>query len=273
VGLSTGAMILTFLSSEIDKLKIGNGTSLLVFVSILSAVPATFASNFRDILAEDSKIIPILLFLILVTILGVVYVQEAERKIPINYASQYSGSITRTNTQTSYLPFKVNATGVMPIIFASSLLALPSNISRFSDIEFLQNFASNLNPSSPTYIFYNVGMIYLFNYFYTFIQFKPNDLSENLKKSGASVPTVRPGKTMAIYFERTLTRLSLLGSAFLSVLAISPIVTATFGLTSFSGFGATSIIILVGVSTDFTRRLRAEKILEEYREFDEDNYT
>jgi len=169
-------MVITFFSNEINKLKIGNGTSLLVFANILSTVPIFFKTIFHETVAKDIKKIFILFILMLFIILGIVFVQDAERKISVNYASQYSNTITKISKRTPYLPFKVNATGVMPIIFVSSFLTLSSNVSRFTNIELLQKFASSLSSNRPMYILYNVGMIYLFNYFYTFIQFKPNDV-------------------------------------------------------------------------------------------------
>lgn len=268
MALATGALILTFFANEIDKLKLGNGTSILIFANILSSMPTFLGTTLLDLkAAEINKWGDLLLFIS--TILGIVYVQEAERKIPINYASRYSGSINGAMGRTSYLPFKVNATGVMPIIFASSLLSLPATVSRFANNDFIQKVAVSLSPDRPLYTAYNVGLIFLFNYFYTFIQFEPNEVAENLNKSSASIPAVRPGKATAEYLEGVLIRMSVLGSVFLGLLALAPSILETVtGVSRFRGFGGTSILILVGVATDFTRRLRAEKLMEKYKDLD-----
>jgi len=213
VVLATGAMILTFLANEIDKLKLGNGTSLFIFTNILSALPNTLGATLLQTSAKEPKNVAIFLGSFLATVLGIVYVQEAERKIPINYASR--STLGRSMGRTSYLPLKVNATGVLPIIFASSLLAVPASASRFSDNETIQKLGLALSPSSPLYTPYNIGLILFFNYFYTLLQFEPNEVAQNLKKSGASIPLIRPGKSTADYLEGTLVRMSVWGQFFL----------------------------------------------------------
>jgi preprotein translocase SecY subunit len=266
VALATGTIILTFLSNEIDKLKLGNGTSFLIFTNILSSLPTSLGSSIQYSLLEDPRSSLIFFSFFLITILGIVYVQEAERKIPINYANRYSETTIAYLGRTSYLPFKVNATGVMPIILASSLLALPATLSRYSDNEFIEKLAFSVGTQSNLYSPYNFGLIFLFNYFYTFIQFEPNEVADNLKKSGACVPTMRPGKTTALFLEGTLARMSLIGSTFLGLLALAPnVVEATTGKSTLRGFGGTSILILVGVATDLARKLRAEKLIEKYK--------
>jgi preprotein translocase SecY subunit len=267
--LAAGAMILTFAANEIDKFKLGNGTSILIFANILSSLPNSLGATLQQSMGNDPRNTVIFLTTFLVTVLGIVYVQEAERKIPINYASMYSSTPTGTIGRSSYLPFKVNATGVMPIIFASSLLALPSTVARFSDNDLIQKFALSLSPNNFLYTCYDVGLIFFFNYFYTLLQFDPYEVADNLKKSGASLPAVRPGKATAKYLEGTLVRMSVLGSAFLGLLALTPsAVEAATGLTALRGFGGTSILILVGVATDSARRFRAETLMEKYDEID-----
>lgn len=264
--LATGAIILTFLANEIDKLKLGNGTSILIFANILSSQAYALGNLPRLLSFDNSKEFFIYFGVFFVTVLGIAYVQEAERKIPINYAYRNSETTSGNIGSTYYLPFKVNATGVMPIILSSSVLALPATISRYGDNEILKRLALNFSPASPLYTPYNVAFIFLFNYFYTFIQFDANEVAENLKKSGASIPKMRPGKNTAEFLEGTLTRMSFVGSLFLGVLALAQdTLHVTTDQPGIKAFGGTSILILVGVATDFTRRLRAEILVGRYK--------
>lgn len=266
VALATGAIIISFLSNEIDKLRFGNGTSILIFANIISTKSYLLSTVLNQGSDSNPGEISIYLFALFLTILGIAYVQEAERKIPINYASRNSETATRRIGNTYYLPFKVNATGVMPIILSSSLLSLPATISRFGGNEALEKLALSFSQTSSLYTLYNVAFIFLLNYFYTFIQFDTNDVAENLKKSGASIPKMRPGKSTAQFLEGTLIRMSLIGSFFLGVLALGQdslgVIT---GQTGYGSYGGTSILILVGVATDFSRRLRAEVLVDRYK--------
>jgi preprotein translocase SecY subunit len=271
VVLATGAMLLTFLSSVVDQIQLGNGTSILIFINILSSLTGSLPSK-SFIIDEDLLSIRLvgILGAFLFTLIGIVYVQEAERKIPINYATRYSKRDGFEMTSTSYLPFKVNATGVMPIILSSSILSLPITISRFYRNDFFQKLALNLSPSSPFYLPYTVGLIFLFNYFYTLLQFQPKEVADNLKKAGASIPNTRPGLATSEFLEGTLSRMSVLGSAFLGLLALVPNISAALvGHSDIGGSFGTSTLILVGVATDFAARLRAEIIVEEYQNRDD----
>jgi len=264
LSLSTGALILTFLSNEIDALNLGNGTSILIFINILSFLSDSINTNPLKLVSETPEKNIVILGLFVTTILVTVYIQEAERKIPINYASQ---SIETSNAieNTSYLPFKVNATGVMPVIFASSFLALPASLTRFSDNDLIQRIAISLSYSSPFYAVYTVLFIFLINYSYTLLQLDPLEVADNLKKSGASISAVRPGKNTSDYLEKTLVRISFLGSTFLGFIALAPFVLETItGQTISRDFRGTSILIMVGVASEFARKLRAERLMTKY---------
>lgn len=158
----------------------------------------------------------------------------------------------------------------MPIILSSSILSLPITISRFYKNDYFEKIALNLSPASPFYLPYTVGLIFLFNYFYTLLQFQPKEVADNLKKAGASIPNTRPGSATSKFLERTLSRMSVLGSAFLGLLALVPNISAALvGRSDIGGSFGTSILILVGVATDFAARLRAEIIVEEYQNRDD----
>jgi preprotein translocase SecY subunit len=201
VVLATGTIIISFLSNEIDKLRFGSGSSILIFANIISTKSYLLSTVLNQGSGSNPGEVSIYLVVLFLTILGIAYVQEAERKIPINYASRNSETAARSIGNTYYLPFKVNATGVMPIILSSSLLSLPATISRFGKNEVLEKLALSFSPTSSLYTPYNVVFIFLLNYFYTFIQFDTNDVAENLKKSGASIPRMRPGKSTAQFLE------------------------------------------------------------------------
>ncbi|CAG9462332.1 unnamed protein product [Pedinophyceae sp. YPF-701] len=266
--LAAGAMCLTFIADEIDKKKLGNGTSILIFANIVSALPSSLGSTLAQVQERgDYGSLGVFGGAFLLTCLGIVYVQEAERKIPINYANRFkAGALARS----AYLPFKVNATGVMPVIFSTSLLALPATLSRFTTVPALQEFAAAMSPAGSLYVPANVFFIVLFNYFYTFLQFEPKDVADNLKKQGASLAGVRPGRQTADFITDTLARMSVLGSVFLGVLASAPAVVEAFtDLQAFRGFAGTSVLILVGVATDSARKVRAEKIMEQYRDVED----
>jgi len=201
----------------------------------------------------------------LLTCAGIVYVQEAERKIPINYALGRNVA-SKSLSKSSYLPFKVNSAGVMPVIFSSSLLAVPSALLRFTNIKGVGAVAQALGPGGKFYLPLSVILIAFFNYFYTFLQLEPDDLAQQLKRSGASIPNIRPGKSTSEYISQSLERMSVLGSVFLGGLALTPgIVEALTDVTALRGFAGTSLLILVGVATDSARRFKAELQMAEYR--------
>ncbi|GJN36780.1 hypothetical protein PR202_gb25676 [Eleusine coracana subsp. coracana] len=264
--LTLGSVFTTFIGERITDLKLGNGTSLLIFTSIISYLPASFGRTVAQAF-QDGNYVGLLTIILsfFSLVLGIVYVQEAERKIPLNYASRYS-SRTGGLQRSAYLPFKVNSSGVMPIIFSTSSLALPGTLARFTGLEFLKKAAVALNPGGTLYLPTNVLLIAFFNYYYTFLQLDPDDLSEQLKRQGASIPLVRPGKSTAAFIKTVLSRISVLGSAFLAVLAAGPSVVEQIShLTAFRGFAGTSVLILVGCATDTARKVQAEIISQKYK--------
>ncbi|KAF5829197.1 SecY/SEC61-alpha family [Dunaliella salina] len=263
MALVAGAMALVYIADTISELKLGNGTSVLIFANIASALPSSVGNLLATSASDDPANVAIYAVAFYLTTLGIIYVQEAERRIPINYSGRYKGGSSLASQ--SYLPFKVNATGVMPLIFASSLLALPSALARYTDIVALDDAARAVGPGGPLYIPINIALIVFFNYYYTFLQLEPKDLAEQLKRGGAAVPAIRPGRQTAEYVTNTLTRMSLLGSVFLGALSGAPaLVEALTHLTAFRGFAGTSVLIMVGVATDTARRIRAELSMSKY---------
>ena len=261
--LTAGAMILLYIGEVLNELKLGNGTSLLIFTNIVSSLPSSFGQTLSEAGEKgDNAVLPVFFGAFFLSTLGIVYVQEAERKIPMNYSTRFqAGGLAKS----SYLPFKVNSAVVMPIIFASSLLALPATIARFAPNPVIIGAAKAVYPGGAAYVPVNIALICFFNYFYTFLQLEPKDVAEQLKRQGASIPGVRPGATTRDYITRVLSNLSLLGSVFLGVLALTPTaVEGITGLTTFRGFAGTSLLILVGVATDTTRKVRSELVMQKY---------
>ncbi|KAI5441195.1 preprotein translocase subunit SECY, chloroplastic [Lathyrus oleraceus] len=274
--LTLGSVFTTYIGEQITELKLGNGTSLLIFTNIISYLPASFGRTFSQAFSDANYVgLVTIIVSFFLLVLGIVYVQEAERKIPINYASRFtskSGGIEKS----AYLPFKVNSSGVMPIIFSTSSLALPGTLARFTGLSSLKTAAVALNPGGSFYLPFNILLIAFFNYYYTFLQLDPDDVSEQLKRQGASIPLVRPGKSTATFIKTVLSRISVLGSTFLAILAAGPaVVEQTAHLTAFRGFAGTSILILVGCATDTARKVRAEIISQKYKNielYDFDKY-
>lgn len=264
--LTLGSVLTTYIGERITDLKLGNGTSLLIFTSIVSYLPASFGRTVGQAFQDGNYVgLVALLISFFLLVLGIVYVQEAERKIPLNYASRYtsrSGGLQKS----AYLPFKVNSSGVMPIIFSTSSLALPGTLARFTGLAALKNAAFALNPGGSLYLPTNILLIAFFNYYYTFLQLDPDDVSEQLKRQGASIPLVRPGKSTAAFIKTVLSRISVLGSGFLAILAAGPaLIEQVTHLTAFRGFAGTSVLILVGCATDTARKVQAEIISQKYK--------
>ncbi|XP_020699579.1 preprotein translocase subunit SECY, chloroplastic, partial [Dendrobium catenatum] len=203
--LTVGSVLTTYIGEKISDLKLGNGTSLLIFTSIISYLPASFGRTVSQAFQDGNYIgLTTIVISFLILVLGIVYVQEAERKIPLNYASRYS-SRSGGLQKAAYLPFKVNSSGVMPIIFSTSSLALPATLARFTGLDALKKAALALNPGGALYLPTNILLIAFFNYYYTFLQLDPDDVSEQLKRQGASIPLVRPGKSTAAFLKTVST--------------------------------------------------------------------
>ncbi|XP_061360444.1 preprotein translocase subunit SECY, chloroplastic isoform X2 [Gastrolobium bilobum] len=274
--LTLGSVFTTYIGERITDLKLGNGTSLLIFTNIISYLPASFGRTFAQAF-NDANYIGLVTIIVsfFLLVVGIVYVQEAERKIPLNYASRLTNR-SRGLEKSAYLPFKVNSSGVMPIIFSTSSLALPGTLARFTGLSALKKAALALNPGGSFYLPFNILLIAFFNYYYTFLQLDPDDMSEQLKRQGASIPLVRPGRSTATFIKTVLSRISVLGSTFLAILAAGPaIVEQTTHLTAFRGFAGTSILILVGCATDTARKVQAEIISQKYKNiefYDFDKY-
>jgi len=283
IALTAGSMFVIWISELITERGIGNGASLLIFVNIVAILPTTLGNTIefaqtggREAVAQ----VLVLALVFLVMIVGIVFVQEGTRRIPIVSARRQVGR-RLYRERTSYLPLRVNQGGVLPIIFASTLLILPSSLAQFTQgggeeqtgitatlNQFLIQVSTYLNPGGPTpwlYVSVYLLLILFFSYFYASLVVNPVDMSQNLKKMGASIPGIRPGKATSDYLQKVINRLTLLGAIFLGLVATVPtaVETAT-GVTTFQGLGATSLLILVGVAIDTAKQIQSSVISQRY---------
>ncbi len=268
LALTAGSMFVMWVGELITERGVGNGASLLIFLSIVSVLPSSITATI-DLAQGGGSVggIVILLAVFLVMIIGIVFVQEGTRRIPIVYARRQVGR-RLYREQTSYLPLRLNQGGVMPIIFASAVLILPSFLAGLVRNETFSRIAAALSPGSTIpwlYAGFYLILILFFSYFYASLVVNPVDMAQNLKKMGASIPGIRPGRATTEYIERVLNRLTFLGAIFLGAVAIIP--TAVEGatrVTTFQGLGATSLLILVSVAIDTAKQIQTYVISQRY---------
>lgn len=272
--LTAGTMLLVWIGELITEQGIGNGVSIIIFGGIVASLPSTIASLVTGS-SITNNVIGTLLFLIiaLITIVGIVLINEGQRRIPVHYAKRVRGNRQYGGTST-FIPLKVNSAGMIPLIFAVSIMVFPGLISQFlstSSVPWLRNFAGVLSQIfSPNSLFYNVIYFLLvvgFTYFYTMVVFQQQKIPETLQRQGAFIPGVRPGKNTAVYLQKVLNRITLIGALFLGAVAILPfIATAITGVNSLL-LSATSLLIVVGVAIDTMRQLEAQLQMRNYEGF------
>jgi preprotein translocase subunit SecY len=279
MALAAGSMFVMWLSELITERGIGNGASLLIFLNIVAVFPKSLADTFNLAQSGDSSILTrtlALLAVFVVMTVGIVFVQEGTRRIPIISARRQVGRRIQRE-RTSYLPLRLNQGGVMPIIFASSVLVLPSALASFAGkgvgadgqlnpvSEVVVNIANALAPGTAAHVAFYVVLIVFFSYFYSSLVVNPIDMAQNLKKMGASIPGIRPGVATSKYIEGILARLTLLGAIFLGVVATVPTaIESSLGVSTFKGFGATSLLILVSVAIDTAKQIQTLVISQRY---------
>jgi len=268
--LTAGTSFLLWLGDQVTQKGLGNGVSLLIMAGIIVEMPSAFINTFKGLVLGDiyEPWIGGLLFagfvlVYLLIIVGVIFVQEAERKVPIQYANK--STIAYADNR-SYMPIKINAAGVVPVIFASSLLAIPATIAQFVKNEGFVNFVNNyLTYTKPVGFIIYILLIFLFSFIYTFIQMKPEELAKNLKEAGGFVPGIRPGKDTENYISKILIRLTVVGGVFISVIAALPILfSAVKGLQA-AAIGGTSLLIVVGVALETYKQLEGSLVSRNYK--------
>jgi preprotein translocase subunit SecY len=265
VSLTAGSVLVMWLGELITERGIGNGASLIIFVGIASRIPSYIGQTITLVRGGASLFgVIILLLAFLFMIVAIVFVQEGQRKVAVQYAKRIVGRKMYGGGST-FIPLRINQGGVIPIIFASSVLLFPATIAQYVPVPFLQKLAGLLSPGQILYMALYFGLIFFFTYFYTAITFNPNELAENIRKYGGFITGIRPGKPTAEYLEHTISRLTLVGATFLAVIAVIPtIVEGTTKITSFQGLGSTALLILVGVAMDLVRQIETHLITRQY---------
>jgi preprotein translocase subunit SecY len=265
ISLTAGTTLLMWMGELITQRGIGNGISLMIFASIASGIPGGVQAWWTN---PDQVFKVMMPFVALAVIVGIVFVQEGQRRIPVQYAKRVVGRRMTTGGST-YLPLRVNMAGVIPVIFAASIMAFPPTIGQIlggGQDNFWTDFATFFNPNGWAYVVGEVFFIIIFTYFYTAVTFNPVDQADNLKKYGGFIPGVRPGRPTAEYLDRILSRLTFPGALYLGAVAALP--TILFAQTSANFFfGGTSILIVVGVALDTVKQLEAQLMMRNYEGF------
>jgi preprotein translocase subunit SecY len=274
--LVVGSTFCMWLGDQLTVKGIGNGTSVLIFVNIISRVPVTIGSMITLKEAGSASIVEIVLFgVFIVLMLGtILYFSLSERRIPVQYAGKFaSGNSNMVKSQSTHIPLSIIGSAVLAIIFSMSVMEFPKTIATLfgGDKEWakwiLTNNTSIFNQKSWMYIVLYAILTVFFNWFYTQITFKPDEMSENLHKSAGFVPGVRPGEETTIYFERVLNRLSFIGGILAAILAITPTIIQNYTQFQNISFSGTGLLIVINVALDFTRKVESQMVVRHYKGF------
>ena len=267
ITLTTGTAFIMWIGEQITERGIGNGISLIIFAGIIAEFPSATYTVFRYVREGEWSVFRLVAFLVLaVLVIGfIIYMERAQRRIPVQYAKRVVGRRMYSG-QSSHLPLKVNTAGVIPPIFASSLLLFPSTITSFVDHPWAKAIQDLLAPGSALYLLADVALIIFFCYFYTAVSFNPVDVADNLKKFGGYIPGIRPGPRTAEYIDRILTRITLWGAFYVSAVCVLPTILITRYNAPFY-FGGTSLLIVVGVALDTVAAMQTHLITRSYEGF------
>lgn len=267
VTLTAGTAFLMWLGEQINEKGIGNGISIIIFTSIISRFPSDFYSTYRLFRAGSISIFNILLFLVFAVaiVAGIIFVQEGERRIPVQYSKRIVGRKVYGGRST-HIPMKVNQAGVIPVIFASSVLLFPGVIAQVIPFDWAQNIAAMIQPGSTLYLILYALMILFFTYFYTAITFNPEEVAENMQKNGGFIPGIRPGKATINYLDKILVRVTLAGAVFLTIVALLPFAMGPLTGVNIS-FGGTSVLIMTGVALQTMQQIESHLLMRHYEGF------
>ena len=267
ITLTAGTAFIMWLGEQITERGVGNGISLIIFAGIVSSIPSAITAT-TEFVREGEMSILLLLFLLasMVVIVGaVIFMERSQRRIPVQYAKRMVGRKVYGG-QSSHLPLKLNTAGVIPPIFASSVLIFPATIAGFSDHPWAQTVADTLAPGSSFYNLIYVVMIIFFCYFYTAVVFNPTDVADNMKKYGGFIPGIRPGQRTAEYIDRVLSRITLSGAIYVAVICVLPnLLVSSFNVPFF--FGGTALLIVVGVALDTVAQMESQIMMRNYDGF------
>jgi preprotein translocase subunit SecY len=266
--LTAGSVLLMWVGEAVTEYGIGNGISLLIFAGIVSRLPAGVQELYSYLNAGTISVfnLAVMVILGLAVIAAIVFVTEGARRVPVQYAKRVVGR-RMYGGQSTHIPIKVNQAGVIPVIFAASLMAVPLTLANFVHAGFLQTITGFLQVSSVWYELIFAGLVIAFTFFYTAITFNPNDVADNIRKYGGFIPGYRPGRPTAQFLERVLIRLTVVGSIFLAAVVVLPVVFA--GATNIPNiyFGGTSLLIVVGVALETMKQIQAHMLMRHYQGF------
>jgi len=267
ITLTAGTAFIMWLGEQMSEKGIGNGISLIIFAGIVCRIPTAIGNTIKLVNAGQISlfIIIFILAVMFAVVAGIVFVERGQRRLPIHYAKRVVGLKT-FNAQSSHLPLKVNMAGVIPPIFASSIIMFPATIANFINIPWVQTAAKSLTPGNWVYNIFFVAFIIFFCYFYTAVTFNPVDVAENIKKHGGYIPGIRPGKETSDFMDSVLTRLTFAGAIYISIVCVLPsILIGKFNLPFY--FGGTALLIAVGVGMDTVAQIESHLITRNYEGF------
>jgi preprotein translocase subunit SecY len=265
--LTAGTAFIMWMGEQMSEKGIGNGISLIIFAGIVARIPVALLNSLRLVKTGEISLFIILMVvaLMLAVIAGIVFVERGQRRLPIHYAKRVVGLKTY-GSQTSHLPLKVNMAGVIPPIFASSIIMFPATIANFINIPVVKQIAQSFQPGNWVYELFYVAFIVFFCYFYTAVTFNPADVAENIKKHGGYIPGIRPGKETSDYLDKVLTKLTFAGAIYISIVCVLPsLLVSRFQLPFY--FGGTALLIAVGVGMDTVSQIESHLITRNYEGF------
>ncbi len=267
ITLTSGTAFIMWLGEQITERGIGNGISLIIFSGIVVRIPNAISNSFRLLSTGELSIFLLLLLIVLmVGVVGfIVFIEQGQRRIPVQYAKRVIGR-KLYGGQSTHLPLKINTSGVIPPIFASSIIMFPATLASFIKVDWVQSVAAAIRPGNLSYELLFVGFIFFFCYFYTAVTFNPVDVAENMKKHGGFIPGIRPGKRTADYIDRVLTRLTLGGASYVAAVCVLPsILVSNFNVPFY--FGGTALMIVVGVAIDTMSQMESHMLTRHYEGF------
>ena len=267
ITLTAGTAFIMWLGEQITERGIGNGISLIIFAGIVCRLPAASVNTVRLLSTGEMGIFAVLILVILMiaVISLIIFVEQGQRRIPVQYAKRVVGR-RMYGGQSTHLPLKINTSGVIPPIFASSIIMFPATIGSFVEVEWIQTITNAIRPGNLAYELLFVGFIFFFCYFYTAVTFNPVDVADNMKKAGGYIPGIRPGKRTADYIDKVLTRITLGGAIYVSAVCVLPSVLITKFNVPFY-FGGTALLIVVGVAIDTVAQMESHMLSRHYEGF------
>ncbi len=267
ITLTAGTAFIMWLGEQITERGVGNGISLIIFAGIVVRLPIASVNTVRLLSTGEMGIFAILILVVLmVAVVGfIIFVEQGQRRIPVQYAKRVVGR-RMYGGQSTHLPLKINTSGVIPPIFASSIIMFPATIGSFVKVEWIQSATAAMRPGNAIYELLFVGFIFFFCYFYTAVTFNPVDVADNMKKAGGYIPGIRPGKRTADYIDKVLTRITLGGAIYVSTVCVLPSILITKFNVPFY-FGGTALLIVVGVAIDTVAQMESHMISRHYEGF------